>query len=154
MKDKVFIVVYGVLFVVLLDFVNETAPFLVWTFSALFCIGYFVYRQAYIRMWKSHGYATNQIPDKLSIPFDMLYFGANLIRVWRLHRTLIEIMLPPHLICPPELDELSFDQWRKIANDYWPARHDGERNGKWDDKWHSEWLPAQGLPPLPAKKMN
>lgn len=68
----------------------------------------------------------------------------------RLPRRVAELVLPPHIICPPVFEHLSLEQWRDNAKDF--VGDDGlgwcGRNGK----TVFEWLEARQLPPVPRDK--
>jgi hypothetical protein len=65
------------------------------------------------------------------------------IRWYRIPKTLIELVLPPHRICPPVLKHLRLAQWRASAENYFQPQ-----NGR----TVFDWLEAWGLPPIPRDR--
>jgi hypothetical protein len=56
-------------------------------------------------------------------------------------RALVELLLPPHMVCPSFFKHLSLKQWRDNAG-----------RGCEDDQDIFEWLEARNLPPVPRDK--
>jgi hypothetical protein len=74
------------------------------------------------------------------IAFRFIQYGH--MRWWRL-RTLAELMLPPHRICPLALEHVTLSQWRGNADDYFSPQNKGTI---------FEWLEAKSLPPIPKDR--
>jgi hypothetical protein len=126
-------------------FFVATGSLLMETFFVLLLIGYMFFYEAHMHMWEK--FSTGRLPP-FKFPPNIPEFCLEFVRWRRLHRTLLEVALPPHLICPRELNHLSLNQWRKIANDFWPAWNEAIANGKEFNEWINEWLAALGLPPV------
>lgn len=56
-----------------------------------------------------------------------------------LPRRVAELVLPPHIICPPCFEHLSLEQWRENAK-HWHAQY---------EETVFEWLESRNLPPVP-----
>jgi hypothetical protein len=73
-----------------------------------------------------------------------------LVRYWGLGlpRRFAELLLPPHIVCPPVFEHLSLKEWRANAKDF-VGDDDGLGWCGREGKTVFEWLEARNLPPVP-----